>query len=270
VSAALRVEHLVVELGGSRIVDDVSLSVELGQWVSVVGPNGAGKTTLLHAVAGVVRPTAGRIDVLGHDARTIGVRGRARSIALVPQTPIVPAGVSVLDYALLGRTAHLPFFGTETAVDVNRASEMLAWLGISDLASRRLETLSGGERQRAFLVRALLQEAPVVLLDEPTTALDIGHQQEVLELVDRLRAERRLAVVSTMHDLTLAGLYADELVMLDDGRVAERGPATEVLTEARLHRHFGARVTVLEGVDGPVVVPYRLVKEPTAAKGVDA
>jgi iron complex transport system ATP-binding protein len=135
---------------------------------------------------------------------------------------------------------------------------MLDRLGIAELAARPVETLSGGERQRVVLSRALLQSAPIVVLDEPTTALDIGHQQDVLELVDELRSERGLTVVSTMHDLTLAGLFADELVLLDNGRVAERGPADTVLTEAHLRDHFGARVSVLAGEDGPVVVPARL------------
>ena len=260
-TSALQVDGLVVELGGRRIVDDVAFEVGLGEWVSIVGPNGAGKTTLLHAVTGMTRPSAGAIRLLGDDARAMSSRARARTVALVPQTPVIPDGVRVVDYVLLGRTPHLPFFGFETADDVAKAHDLLERLGVGELAARRVESLSGGERQRVYLARALLQEAPVVLLDEPTTALDIGHQQDVLELVDHLRREGALAVLSTMHDLTLAGLYADELLLLDRGRVAQRGPAADVLTEDRLREHFGARVSVLAGVDGPVVVPYRLARE---------
>jgi len=261
VTTALAFRSVTVELGGSRVLDAVDLEVPTGRWTSVVGPNGAGKTTLLNAVAAMVPLAAGTIELLGADARGLNARARARAVALVPQTPVIPEGVAVLDYALLGRTPHLAFFGRETAADVRHALEMLDQLGVADLGTRRLESLSGGERQRVFLARALLQEAPVVLLDEPTTALDIGHQQDVLELVERLRRERDLTVLSTMHDLTLAGLYADELVLLDGGTVAERGTAAEVLTEESLHRHFGARVSVLAGEDGPIVVPSRLVRE---------
>ena len=257
-SAVLEVRGLTVELGGARVLDDVDLTVTRGSWTCVVGPNGAGKTSLLHAIAGMVPVRKGHIEILGTDARRLGARARARSVALVPQTPVIPDGVAVLDYVLLGRTPHLPFFGRESHTDIELAAAMLDGLAISEFAGRPVETLSGGERQRVLLARALLQEAPLLLLDEPTAALDIGHQQDVLELIDRLRLERGLAVVSTMHDLTLAGLYADELVLLDAGRVAERGRATEVLTEAHLHSHFGARVSVLAGADGPVVVPYRL------------
>lgn len=254
---ALIVKELTVELGGRAVVDGVDLRVEPGQWVAVVGPNGAGKSTLLHAIAGVIRPDAGRIELDGRDARRMRVRERARIVALVPQIPIVPIGATVLDYVLLGRTPHIPFLGTETNADVARAEETLEQLDVHEFAGRQINTLSGGERQRMLLARALLQDASVLLLDEPTTALDIGHQQDVLELVDALRRERDLTVVSALHDLTLAGFYADELVLLDAGRVVARGTAEEVVTPEHLERHFGARVSIVDGHDGPIVVPSR-------------
>jgi iron complex transport system ATP-binding protein len=256
--SAIRIDGLVVELGDRRILDGIDLDVADGSWVSIVGPNGAGKTTLVRTVAGLVKPHAGRVEVDGVPTHALRARARARLVALVPQSPVIPVGVSVLDYALLGCTPHVSYFGRETAADVAACHTMLERLGVAELAGRPVETLSGGERQRVVLARALLQSAPIVLLDEPTTALDIGHQQDVLELVEELRHEHGLTVVSTMHDLTLAGLFADELVLLDAGRVAERGPASAVLTEAHLREHFGARVSVLQGVDGPVVVPVRI------------
>jgi iron complex transport system ATP-binding protein len=256
-TAALAVRGVAVELDGARLLDDVDLEVGAGCWASVVGPNGAGKTTLLRAAAGLLACRAGSVELAGRDVRRLRSRARARAVALVPQVPVIPAGVAVLDYALLGRTPYCSFLGSETARDVALARDVLARLGVADLAGRLVETLSGGERQRVVLSRALLQDAPVLLLDEPTSALDIGHQQDVLELVEELRVERGLAVLSTMHDLTLAGFYADELLLLNGGRVVERGPARVVLTEEHLSAHFGASVSVLPGSDGPVVVPQR-------------
>jgi iron complex transport system ATP-binding protein len=234
---------LVVEHGPRRVVDDVDLVVEAGEWVTVVGPNGAGKTTLLHVLAGIVHPNQGTVQIGGRDAMRLRTRERARLVALVPQVPVVPPAIRVLDYVLLGRTPYIPFLGTETVADLARAHDTLVLLGLAALAERRVETLSGGERQRVLIARALLQEPEVLLLDEPTSALDIGHQQDVLELID-----------------TLAGLFADRLVLLADGRVVDRGTATEVLTPERLRQHFGAHVTVLHGDDGPVVVPHRAVR----------
>jgi iron complex transport system ATP-binding protein len=251
---------LVVEHGNRRVVDGVDLVAHPGEWVSVVGPNGAGKTTLLHVLAGVVTPDEGTVEICGRDGRQLRTRERARLVALVPQVPVVPPAIRVLDYVLLGRTPHLPFLGTETAADLARAHDTLSLLGLEAFAERRVETLSGGERQRVLIARALLQEPRVLLLDEPTSALDIGHQQEVLELIDRLRHDQELTVISTLHDLTLAGLYADGLVLLADGRVVDRGDATDVLTPDRLRQHFGAHVTVLAGADGPIVVPHRVVR----------
>lgn len=224
--------------------------------MTVVGPNGAGKSTLLRAVGGIVDAT-GSIDLGGRPAAGMTRREMARLVALVPQEPVIPRGMRVVDYVLLGRTAHLGFFEAEGAADLDVAVKALADLDAGPLADRTVDTLSGGERQRIVIARALAQESPVLLLDEPTTALDVGHQQEVLDLVDRLRAERNLTVLATMHDLTLAGQYADWLVMLDAGEVVVAGSADEVLTEEAVARHYGARVRVVPDEAGPIVVPVR-------------
>ncbi len=247
---------LTVRLGGTLIVDGVDLDVAEGEWVTVIGPNGAGKSTVLRAMGGLL-PYAGRIDVGGSPLARLSRRERAKTVATVAQTPVVPPGMRVLDYALLGRTPYIPALGRESVSDLAVVADVLDALDLGRFADRRLETLSGGERQRVFLARALAQGARILLLDEPTSALDIGHQQEVLELVDRLRRERGLTVLATMHDLSIAGEYADRMVLLADGRVVAAGTPREVLTEALLAEHYRVRVKVIDGDQGPLVVPVR-------------
>jgi iron complex transport system ATP-binding protein len=255
-AVALSVRGVGVELDGRPILRGVDLAVPAGSWLTVIGPNGAGKSTLLRAVGGAV-PFTGLIEVAGVTLHSLPRRQRARLLATVPQNPVVPPGMTVLDYLLLGRTPYLPPLGRESSADLAVVGRVLERLDLTGFAGRRLESLSGGERQRAFLARALAQGAALLLLDEPTTALDIGHQQEVLELVDQLRRDTGLTVLATMHDLSIAGEYAEQMLLLAQGRVAAAGSPRQVLTEELLARHYRARVTVLEGAQGPLVVPVR-------------
>jgi iron complex transport system ATP-binding protein len=176
---------------------------------------------------------------------------------MVPQHPVIPEGMAVFDYALLGRTPHIPAWGFERPSDEQRVIELLERLDLAELAERPLDRLSGGELQRAILARALAQDAAVLLLDEPTASLDLGHQQQVLDLVDELRREQGLAVLSALHDLTLAAQYADRLVLLRDGAVVAQGRSEEVITLDALKAHYGASVSVLRDEDGGIVVAPR-------------
>ena len=254
---AIELRGVSVALDGRPVLSELTLRIPGGSRLGLIGPNGAGKSTLLRAIAGLV-PHRGEIRVGDAAGATLSRRELARRIALVPQNPAVPAGITVNDYVLLGRTPHIPYLGTESRRDLAIVASALDHLDLAALAGRRLDALSGGERQRAVLARALAQQAPVLLLDEPTTGLDVGHQQQVLELVDTLRDDLDLTVVSAMHDLTLAGQFADQLVLLDHGRVAAAGPARAVLTDRVIARHYRASVRVLEDpAGGIVVVPVR-------------
>ncbi|HEX7095176.1 MAG TPA: ABC transporter ATP-binding protein [Acidimicrobiales bacterium] len=257
---AILVDRVSVRIDDNVILRDVSLDVDPGGWVGVIGPNGAGKSTLLRAIAGLV-PFEGSIALGDASVRALRPRERARLVALVTQSPIIPPAIAVADYVMLGRTPHIGLLGVETAADRRAVAEAMELLALTPLAARRVETLSGGERQRVFLARALAQQAPVLLLDEPTSALDIGHGQDVLELVDMLRAARELTVVMTMHDLTLAGRYADRLVLLSGGEVVTAGSIDDVLTEEHLARHYGASVRILRDEHGLVVIPDRRPRE---------
>jgi iron complex transport system ATP-binding protein len=251
---ALECRGVSVERGGTRVVDDVDLVVEEGDWVAVVGPNGAGKTSLLHAVAGLL-PAAGELRVGGLDPGHAPRRQVARVVALMPQRPVVPEGTTVRELVALGRTPHLRRFGTETAADREAVERTLHRLELTELAERPALGLSGGELQRVVLGRSLAQEPRVLLLDEPTSALDIGHQQSVLDLVDTMRLEDGLTVIAAMHDLTLAGQYGRRVVLIHEGRLVADGAPADVLEPIRLSEVYRARVEVLSRSGGPAVVP---------------
>jgi iron complex transport system ATP-binding protein len=255
----ISVRDLTVTLDRNQVLSGVSFEARAGGWVSLIGPNGTGKSTALRAVAGLL-PYAGTVSLEGRDARALRGRRRARAVAYVPQEPVLPPDMTVADYVLLGRTPHLGYLGVPGGHDRAAATAAMEQLDVAGFAGRRLSHMSGGERQRVVLARALACGPSVLLLDEPTSMLDIGHQQQVLELVDELRRSSGLTVLSTLHDLTIAAQYADTLVLLSAGRVAAAGPPASVLTEETVGRVYGARVEVRMGADGrPVVNPVRNV-----------
>jgi iron complex transport system ATP-binding protein len=253
-----RVELLGVTAayGRTRVLDGVRLCVEPGGWLAVIGPNGSGKSTLLRAVLGL-HGHEGLVLIDGVPVSGMARRERARQLAYAPQLPVLPEAASTRDYVLLGRTPHRGLLAAPRAADRQVVEEVMARLEIDGLADRPLRTLSGGEQQRAVLARALAQRPRVLLLDEPTAALDLGHAQQVLDLVDGLRRQDGLTVLSTLHDLTLAGQYADRLALLSAGRVVAEGAPAEVLTAGALRTHYGARAEVVRGPHGPAVLPVR-------------
>ena len=255
--SAISLGSVSVKLGGQCVVAEVDLELADGEWVCLIGPNGAGKSTLLRAIAGLV-PFEGAIVLDGEPHGGLSRREVARRLAFVPQSPLLPPDLSAGEYVLLGRTPYIGPFGSESRDDIAAARRALDRLELGPFTDRRLHTLSGGEQQRVVLARALAQEAPLLLLDEPTTALDIGRQQQALELVAELRTQGPLTVLSAMHELTLALQYADRLALLSSGRLVAVGAPAEIATESLLAEHYAADVQVIENGDGPVaVVPRR-------------
>ena len=250
-------KSLSVSYEGVQVVHELDLTVASGEWLSLIGPNGAGKTTILRAIARLV-PFQGDVLIGGQAVTALSSRNLARGIAMLVQEPQMPAGMTVSQYVLLGRAPHLGYLGKESSFDRRVVRDVLRRLVLEELAARPLEKLSGGERQRAAIARALAQRAPVLLIDEPTTSLDVGRQQSVLELIDQLRKEQELTVIAAMHELTLAGQYADRLALLVEGRLVAVGSAAEVLTEPAISAHYGAEVKVIDlNGSGPAVVPVR-------------
>ena len=242
------------------MVDGIDASVAEGEWLALIGPNGAGKTTLLRAVARLV-PYTGLIEIGGRSIEEMRRSELSQLVAVVPQEPATPPWMTVAEYVLLGRTPHLGPLAKEGRRDREAAARALARLDLLGYEERRLGTLSGGEKQRVVVARALAQEAQIILLDEPTAALDIGHQQQALELLDLLRDEAGLTLVAAMHDLTLAAQYADRMVLLDGGKVSADGVPRDVLTEPLIASHYGASIDVVPVGGRIAIVPRRRARD---------
>lgn len=237
---------------------EVSLQLFAGELLGLVGPNGSGKTTLLRAVTRVVRPLAGEVRVCGDYVSTLSQRELACRVAVVPQDPLLPDSFSALECVLMGRTPHLHLLQNEGRVDHEATQRAMILTETQSLAERPVGQLSGGERQRVVVARALAQETPVLLLDEPTAHLDIGHQAGVLGLMRTLCRDQGKAVLAVVHDLTLAASYCDRLVMLrGGGTVVAEGSAADILTRELLSEVYGADVDVFPHprTGRPVVAP---------------
>lgn len=248
-----------VELGGNAILSNVELTVGRGEVVGLVGPNGAGKSTLLRVVTGMLRPAAGDVAIAGEGLAALSRRELAKRVAVVQQLPEAPSTMRVRDLVILGRHPHLGLLARESRHDFDVAAEGMRRAGCDQFADRELGSLSGGERRRAFIARALAQEAPLLLLDEPTSNLDANAQVEILELVADLAAHGA-GVLLIVHDLTLAAAYCDRVVLLDRGEVVAEGAPSEVVTSEHVQRVYGGGVTVLPhpASGAPVVIPSRL------------
>ncbi len=255
----LEASGIHVELGGQAILRDVEVTVRRGEVVGLVGPNGAGKSTLLRVVTGMLRPSAGTVAIEGDALGALSRRDLAMRVAVVQQLPEAPATMRVRDLVVLGRHPHLGLLARESRHDFEIVAEAMRRAGCDRFADRELGSLSGGERRRAFIARALAQEAPLLLLDEPTSNLDAHAQVEILELVAELAASGS-GVLLIVHDLTLAAAYCNRVVLLDRGEVVADGPPSEVVTPEHVRRVYGGGVTVLRhpASGAPLVIPSRL------------
>jgi iron complex transport system ATP-binding protein len=255
--SSIELRDLTVRAGSTTLISSISLNVEAGTWCTVIGPNGAGKTTLVETVAGLRRPATGTVAILGELVSAMNERERALKVAVVPQHPVVPAGMRVLDYVALGRTAYHGLLRAPSAADRKAVESVIARLSLEEYAHRDVVTLSGGERQRMVLARALAQGTMVMVLDEPITGLDLRHQITMLELLQKEVKECGLTVLATLHDLTLAGQFADRLVLLDHGRLMLDGPSSEVVRSEELAACYGMKLRVVDVDGADVVIPVR-------------
>jgi iron complex transport system ATP-binding protein len=250
-------QSLRCHYGAREVVRSVSLTAQAGTLTAILGPNGAGKSTLLRALAGLGQ-FEGEVKLCGDDLRALSRREIARRVALVPQDPVSDVPFTALELVLMGRSPHLGGLGLEGERDRQIAEEALRTVDALALAARPIDQLSGGERRRVFLARALAQQPKILLLDEPTAFLDLGHQAQVLEHARRLSSEG-LCVLAVLHDPNLAVAWADQTLLLRDGQAAAQGPTREVLRAQVLRELYGAPVLEVtgKGGEGPFFAPFR-------------
>lgn len=252
--ASISVEGLGFSYGTREVLKDVSFSVRAGEFVGILGPNGSGKTTLLNCVSGALRSVNGRVGVCGKDVLTIGSLELARLVAVVPQESAMNFEFTVEEVVLMGRYSHIDRYRFEDERDYAVAERAMRATGIWRMRERLVTNLSGGERQRVVIARALAQEPRVLLLDEPTTHLDLRHQLEVLGLIRELNQTRGLTVLAVFHDLNLAARFCDRLMLVDEGRIMARGTPEEVLTAENVAKAFRVNASIGRNMNGKILV----------------
>ena len=252
----LTAEGLAVGYPSRLVIEDLDIVIEPSSLTVIVGPNACGKSTLLRTLARVLTPQAGTVLLDGAELRSRSTNDIARRLGMLPQSSVAPEGITVTDLVCRGRYPHQSMLRQWSRADHAAVDRAMADAGVTELADRYVDELSGGQRQRVWIALVLAQETPVLLLDEPTTYLDIAHQVEVLELVDRLRRAGR-TVVAVLHEINLAARYATQLVAMRDGRIVAQGPPDEVVTAAMVDEVFSLQARILRDPDTghPVVLP---------------
>ncbi len=239
------------------VVDGLDIEIPVGSFTVIVGPNACGKSTLLRSLARLLPPASGSVVLDGRDIRSYGVKEVARRVGLLPQTSIAPDGITVVDLVSRGRYPHQKLLRQWSREDEAAVTEAMAATGTAELAQRPVDELSGGQRQRVWVAMALAQRTPLLLLDEPTTFLDITHQVELLDLFSRLRTGAGRTLVAVLHDLNQAARYATHLVVMKDGRIVAQGAPGDIVTAALVHEVFGLRCRIIDDPEShtPLVIP---------------
>jgi iron complex transport system ATP-binding protein len=261
---AITTTHLSHSFGKRKVLRHLSFSVEKGIFFIIIGPNGSGKTTLMKLMSGILKRQKGQIEILGLSNRSYTPKALARAVAFVPQRLPVDLPFTVSETVLLGRAPYQGALGIERARDLEVAKQAMHFTGVDHLTGSTLGQLSGGEQQRVFIARAICQEPDIMLLDEPTASLDLAHQVKVMDLMEKLKREKGITVVMVSHDVNLAAMYSDQVLLLKDGEVACIGSPSEVLSFQKLEETYGCNLLVdespLGGFPRITLVPGRYMK----------
>ena len=255
--SSITIDQVTFAYKETNILDNVSLHISDGELVSIVGQNGTGKTTLLRLVGGLIRPTAGKIFLNDEDVNSLSHQNRAKAVSFAPQNPTLPSQVSVFDFVMLGRNAHLSLLEWESSTDIETVKEALESTGIGTLSNRNITELSSGELQRVMVAMSIVQQAKVSLLDEPTSNLDIANQSSIMKLILKNHESRQSTTLITMHDLTLSALYSERMILLHKGKVYADGLPSEVLSKTNIKSTYGVDTEIINHprTGSPIVVP---------------
>ncbi|MBN9643915.1 ABC transporter ATP-binding protein [Corynebacterium mendelii] len=256
-ATGLRARHISVGYRDTQVIDDLSLDIPPGQVTTIIGPNGCGKSTLLKALCRLLPVTRGQVELDGVALTKTSSRRLARAIGVLPQNPVAPEGTIVADLVAMGRHPYRSWMRQWAGDDGEVVAQALARTGVTDLSERRIDSLSGGQRQRVWIAMALAQDTDILVLDEPTTYLDLAHSVDVLDLVDTLHRQQQRTVVMVLHDLGLACRYSDHLVVMKNGAIVAQGDPAEIITPELLSDVFGLTSRVIDDPvsDRPLIVP---------------
>lgn len=259
----LYTEQVEIRYSDQIVVDNLNLSIPTGKTTALIGANGSGKSTILKTLARIMKPYGGTVYLDGKSIHQEPTKKIAKQLAILPQNPTAPDGLTIYELVSYGRFPHQSGFGTLNKED----KEIIAWAievtGLNEIYDRPINQLSGGQRQRAWIAMALAQQTDILLLDEPTTFLDMAHQLEVLELLERLNRDEKRTIVMVVHDLNHASQYAQQIVAIKQGKVVAEGTPKQVITKEVLQEVFGVEADILtDSRSGlPICIPYRLLKE---------
>jgi iron complex transport system ATP-binding protein len=263
-SSAITIFNLSHSFGKRNVLRQLSFSVEKGDFFTIIGPNGSGKTTLLKLMAGILKPQNGQIEILGHPNRSYSPKALAREVAFVPQRLPLDLPFTVGEAVLLGRAPYQGALGIERERDLKIAKQAMKFTEVDHLNNLNIGQLSGGEQQRVFIARAICQQPRIMLLDEPTASLDLAHQIRVMDLMEKLKTEKSVTVVMVSHDVNLAAMYGDQVLLLKDGEIVGRGEPRNVLSFQKLEETYGCKLLVdespLEGIPRITLVPGRYIE----------
>jgi iron complex transport system ATP-binding protein len=243
---SINVKNLSHSFGEALVLKNISFQVPQRDFFIIIGPNGSGKTTLMKVISGILKPQNGELKILNRPIDQYHRKALAKTIAFVPQMTFADFPFTVTEIVLMGRSPYLGILGLEQENDLEVANQAIAFTGLENLAHRKLDQLSGGEQQRVFIARAICQEPDIILLDEPTASLDLAYQVRIMDLMEKLKTEKGIAVVMVSHDVNLAAMYADHLMLLHKGQVVCQGLPDEVLTYKTLEETYGCTLLVDE------------------------